>query len=267
MFACRRFTGIVVASLVLTLGCLANAFAFPVTWTLSGVTFDDGGTASGYFVYDADNAAVLQASIAVAGGNTGTFPPMTYGQDGGGSLGAGFYFWAPGFGRYLEIVSTGLSDAGGTVALSTQSYECTNCGSVRYVSAGNVIGTVYPQITSANATTFTVGTAGSFTATAATASNWTETGSLPSGVTFVDNGDGTATLSGTPAAGTGGTYALTLTASTGVPPDATQDFTLTVFAPFVVTPTPTLTWPGATVLLLLLLAAAFYGGRRQRSVR
>ena len=36
---------------------------------------------------------------------------------------------------------------------------------------------------------------------------------LPAGVTFVDNGDGTGTLSGTPAAGTGGDYALTFTAT------------------------------------------------------
>ena len=47
-------------------------------------------------------------------------------------------------------------------------------------------------------------------------------------MTFVDNGDGTATLAGTPAAGTGGTYALTITAANGVLPDATQTFTLTV---------------------------------------
>ena len=57
-----------------------------------------------------------------------------------------------------------------------------------------------------------------------------ETGALPTGVTFVDNGDGTATLAGTPAAGTGGTYPLTITAANGVLPDATQTFTLTVAA-------------------------------------
>ena len=47
-------------------------------------------------------------------------------------------------------------------------------------------------------------------------------------MTFVDNGNGTATLSGTPAAGTGGTYPLTITASNGVGTPATQSFTLTV---------------------------------------
>ena len=38
----------------------------------------------------------------------------------------------------------------------------------------------------------------------------------------------TGVLSGTPAAGTGGTYTLTFTAHNGVGSDATQSFTLTV---------------------------------------
>ena len=89
-----------------------------------------------------------------------------------------------------------------------------------------------PSITSANNTTFTVGTAGSFTVTTVAhfpvAETISETGALPSGVTFVDNGNGTATLSGTPAAATGGVYVITITASNGVSPNATQSFTLTV---------------------------------------
>ncbi len=56
----------------------------------------------------------------------------------------------------------------------------------------------------------------------------TETGALPSGVTFTDNGNGTATLAGTPASGTHGTYSLTITANNGVNPNASQSFTLTV---------------------------------------
>ena len=38
----------------------------------------------------------------------------------------------------------------------------------------------------------------------------------------------TGVLSGTPAAGTGGLYAITITASNGVLPNATQSFSLTV---------------------------------------
>ena len=51
---------------------------------------------------------------------------------------------------------------------------------------------------------------------------------LPAGVTFVDHGNGTGTLSGTPAAGTAGSYALQFTAANGVGADAVQTFTLTV---------------------------------------
>ena len=91
-------------------------------------------------------------------------------------------------------------------------------------------GQAAPAITSANSTTFTVGTAGSFTitTTGSPTPSLTKTGALPSPVTFKDNGNGTATLSGTPAAGTAGSYPITITASNGVGTAATQSFTLTV---------------------------------------
>ena len=89
-----------------------------------------------------------------------------------------------------------------------------------------------PVISSASSATFTVGAAGSFTVTTtgAPTPSLTETGALPSGVTFVGSGNGTATLSGTPAAGTAGSYAVTFTASNGVGTPANQSFTLTVAA-------------------------------------
>ena len=86
------------------------------------------------------------------------------------------------------------------------------------------------KITSLAGTTFTVGQAGTFTvkSTGVPTCTSSETGTLPTGVTFTDNADGTATLSGTPAAGTGGTYTFTITATNGVSAGATQSFTLTV---------------------------------------
>jgi hypothetical protein len=90
--------------------------------------------------------------------------------------------------------------------------------------------TAPPSITSSDAASFTDGNAGSFTVTASgfPVPALTESGTLPSGITFTDNGDGTATLTGTPAAGTGGTYPLTITAHNGNTPDATQTLSLTV---------------------------------------
>ncbi|MEN3369734.1 MAG: hypothetical protein V7609_1877 [Verrucomicrobiota bacterium] len=82
-----------------------------------------------------------------------------------------------------------------------------------------VAGTVFNVTTSGAPTVTTIG----------------RTGTLPTGVNFTDNGDGTAKFDGTPAAGTGGTYTQTLTASNGVAPNAVQTFTLTVNQPPLIT--------------------------------
>ncbi len=81
-----------------------------------------------------------------------------------------------------------------------------------------------PSITSANNTTFTASVTGTFTVTAtgSPAPTFTEGGNLPSGVTLTTAG----VLSGTTTAA--GVYPITITASNGVSPNATQSFTLTV---------------------------------------
>jgi hypothetical protein len=90
------------------------------------------------------------------------------------------------------------------------------------------IGNAAPTITSPGSTVAVRGTAFNFTVTATGSPlpNLSETGSLPGGVTFVNHGNGTATLSGTPTSS--GTFTITITASNGVSPNATQTFTLTV---------------------------------------
>jgi FG-GAP-like repeat/FG-GAP repeat len=87
-----------------------------------------------------------------------------------------------------------------------------------------------PSITSGSSAMFTIGQAGSFQITTSSfpVSSLMESGVLPTGVTFKDHGDGTAVLSGAPAAGTAGTYDLTLTAANGVAPDSVIAFTLIV---------------------------------------
>ena len=85
-------------------------------------------------------------------------------------------------------------------------------------------------ITSASSATTNVGSALSFQVTTSgfPAATVTDSGSLPSGVKFKASANGTATIKGTPAAGTGGTYPLTISVSNGVGSAATQDFVLTV---------------------------------------
>jgi hypothetical protein len=87
-----------------------------------------------------------------------------------------------------------------------------------------------PAITSGAGATFTVGSGGAFTVTAigSPTPSLSEAGALPAGVTFTDDGDGTATLAGAPAPGTNGTYLLTVAAHNGAGSDATQMFSLVV---------------------------------------
>ena len=90
-----------------------------------------------------------------------------------------------------------------------------------------------PVITSGAHTVFTAGSSGTFTVTSRgrPLAFVSESGALPNGVSFIDNGDGTATLSGVPVAGSAGTYPLVIAASNSVSPAATQNFTLTVENP------------------------------------
>ena len=63
-----------------------------------------------------------------------------------------------------------------------------------------------------------------------------ESGALPAGVSFIDNGDGTATLLGTPATGSAGTYPISFTA-TSTAGTASQSFVLTnASAPSITSP-------------------------------
>ncbi|MBE0671206.1 MAG: sortase [Anaerolineales bacterium] len=135
--------------------------------------------------------------------------------------------------------SGGDTDGDATITMTSGSGTCTvsynQAGDSNYAAAPqvqeNVNATEGPSFTSANNTSFDMGFPGSFTVTAVgNPSTMTiiSAGALPSGVTLTDNGDGTASLAGTPAAGTNGTYNLIFTADNGVAPNGLQNFTLIV---------------------------------------
>ncbi|HUB67519.1 MAG TPA: choice-of-anchor tandem repeat GloVer-containing protein, partial [Candidatus Methylacidiphilales bacterium] len=111
-----------------------------------------------------------------------------------------------------------------------------------------------PVITSSNSATFTIGQSSSFTVTAQgiPASTYSATG-LPSWASLDTN---SGILSGTPPDTSGAPFSITITASNGVSPDATQSFTLNVQSAFTqwaglyFTPqqlaNPAISGPGAT---------------------
>ena len=104
-----RFLGLAGAlGLLLLLGLPSIASADGVTWDLSGVTFDDGGTASGSFVYDADTNTVNDIDIVTTAGTA--FGGATYtGSD-------------PAFGPFPDqlvvVTDASLADFTGTPVLN-----------------------------------------------------------------------------------------------------------------------------------------------------
>ena len=127
-------------------------------------------------------------------------------------------------GGTYDITVTAKNSAGTT----TQSFVLT-------VQAG-------PTITSATTATATDGSAFNFTVktTGSPAPAISESGALPSGVTFADNGNGTATLAGAPGVSQGGVYKLALTAANTFG-SATQSVTLTVDQAPTITSAPSAT--------------------------
>jgi VCBS repeat-containing protein len=122
----------------------------------------------------------------------------------------------------------------GTAGLHALTVEATDGAATPATQQQNLRIIVHeaPAITSAGNATFVVASAGTFTiaATGMPMPVAAVAGALPAGVTFTDNHDGTATLSGTPT-DPGPyplTFPLTVTAVNGVGTTATQTFTLSV---------------------------------------
>jgi acetyl esterase len=134
-----------------------------------------------------------------------------------------------------EEMATDLENAGVTTQLDLNS-ECAHAQAYSNIELAPTIAFleahlfVAPKITTVSTASFTAGTAGTFIvkAKANPTATITEVGPLPAGISFVDEGNGSALISGTAAAGSEDTYPLVITAANGGVPAAVQRFTLTV---------------------------------------
>ena len=138
-----------------------------------------------------------------------------------GSLPSGVSFTDNGNGT-ATLAGTPASGTSGSYPLT---FSATNTTGTRQQSFTLTVqpANSAPVITSADHATFAKGSAGSFTVTTTgfPTATITKTGTLPAGVTFTDNHNGTATIAGTPTAT--GAFTITITASNGVAPNATPD--------------------------------------------
>lgn len=144
----------IVPVLIAALAC-APAKA-DLTWTLNGVTFADGGIATGTFTFLSDGT--FNWDILTSGGDTSTFPAFEYIpantpimlESGRNITLFGPEFDVPLFGtivtvsRFLELqlVSGSPTSGPANVALYvdplTGSHECFNCNPYRVITAGSV---------------------------------------------------------------------------------------------------------------------------------
>jgi hypothetical protein len=146
--------------------CAISAQAVPLTWYLEGVTFADGSTASGSFVYDADTNTYSNISITTTKGATYAVNTFSFADPGSFNssldlltvtLGSGDLTGTPALALFF---STPLTDAGGTVPIpgfGIGTCADSNCSVVRspfvLVTAG-VVTTVPPAAASVYFTTY-----------------------------------------------------------------------------------------------------------------
>ena len=247
----------------------------------SGVTFADNGTGSGTLAGTSSVAPgvytfTLQAANGVSPNATQAFtltvaapgaPVITSAPGTTVTAGTGmtpFTITTTGY-PAPSLTKTGALPSGvtftdngnGTATISGNPRATAGGTYIDTITAKNNQGTVTqaftltvdqaPAITSKASATFTAGNPATFTVTTSgfPAAAVTESGALPSGVTFTDNGNGTATIAGTPAGG--GSYPILITAANATG-GVSQWFTLGVNQPLVITSAPGTTTTAGTAM-------------------
>lgn len=134
-----------------------SAQAIPVTWTIDSLFFDDGGTASGSFIFDADTDTYSAVSIvttagSVLGGTTYNFPSQVVCGGSGGCL----FVEADtpdltGTSGLFMLLAPGLTNSGGVVGIDYGQEapcavpDCSGDGApTRFVTSGQITGVPIP---------------------------------------------------------------------------------------------------------------------------
>ncbi len=135
-----------------------SAHAAPLTWTLSGVSFIDGATASGSFVFDAGTRTYLSWDIVTTatvdpganGGLSNSMNGKSYSTNSLSNASSDYYLNPSSLAvqdalgnKFGFVYASPLTDAGGVVALKpgpTMGYEINGFRS-RNITAGSVVAT------------------------------------------------------------------------------------------------------------------------------
>jgi YVTN family beta-propeller protein len=215
---------------------IADALALPVSH-VDAIAVDPatntvytGGRSAEIYVIDgaaATLAATIKTPYVISGVAADPVAGVVYATSPGAT-------WA--IDASTNTITDTLTRGGASVAVAAtpgSAYEAGASGYGLWLLTPSAANAMSPVINSQTDAIFSTGTAGSATiqASALPAATFSESGALPAGLTFSSDG----TISGTPAAGTGGFYPVTITADNGVAPDFSQSFGVAVDQPIVIT--------------------------------
>jgi hypothetical protein len=199
-------------------------------------------------------------AIAVAG-TAFSFPITTVGSptnyatnlSRSGALPTGVSFANKGTGT-ATLTGTPTAASGGSYTITFKAKNAAGTTTQSFV----LIVDATPRITSGASSTATVGAEYSFNVKTIgyPLPALSDTGTLPAGLSFADNGNGTATISGAPDGGAGGTYTITISAtnSTGT---TSQTFSLTVRQPPLITNASTASATHGTAYTFSFMATGY----------
>jgi len=150
---------LVIGSLALAISAAASApvLASIINWTLEGVTFDDGGTASGTFSTDSSTGDIVSYDITTTAGSSAlsgreydpTTPPFVVNNQSGPNS-----FALLTGGPYINLTFLNPLTSGGIDPIvigtyqssdSAKSYECGNCFPIRLVATGEATSLPVPE--------------------------------------------------------------------------------------------------------------------------
>jgi uncharacterized protein (TIGR03437 family) len=154
------------AFLAVSFTCGTTVLGVPVTWTLTNATFNDGGTATGTFLFDSETGVVSNWNIVTTAGSVltaFTYTPtnsQASSRANGGCAAPCVYFVSDATfpnglqppanfneNRDLDLTfASPLTDAGGKVNINLVSDECLDCDPYRLFTQGSVQAAVTPTL-------------------------------------------------------------------------------------------------------------------------
>lgn len=152
----KRLTTAAIAAVILFVTLASQAYAATLTWNLLDVSFEDGGTATGSFGFDADTGNFSNVNITTT--TESLFGGTTYSAIGNFANDINLDFRNPIENsakqyRFAAPLSAQMTNAGGTIAFKFElsvfeflcdAADCNQASEIREITAGSIVASPVP---------------------------------------------------------------------------------------------------------------------------